>query len=110
VESSPASAIPRSEYPRPQFRRADWLCLNGEWQFEIDQGDSGWERGLAGRPLKERIEVPFCPESALSGIGNTDFMNAVWYQTYEGLIFEKISSASVCLFCYSCSYSYVCVT
>jgi hypothetical protein len=22
--------IPRSEYPRPQFVRSDWLCLNGE--------------------------------------------------------------------------------
>ena len=28
--------IPRSEYPRPQFVRSDWLCLNGEWQFEVD--------------------------------------------------------------------------
>ena len=38
--------IPRPEYPRPQFVRADWLCLNGPWQFEIDPGDSGLERGL----------------------------------------------------------------
>src|SRR5690606_31007722 len=27
-----------------------------------------------------RILVPFCPESTLSGIGNTDFLNAVWYR------------------------------
>ena len=39
-------STPRPEYPRPQFVRADWLCLNGEWQFEIDAGDSGLERGL----------------------------------------------------------------
>ena len=32
--------LPRPEYPRPQFVRSEWLCLNGEWQFEIDQGDS----------------------------------------------------------------------
>lgn len=74
------TAIPRSEYPRPQFERRDWLCLNGEWQFEIDYGDSGLERGLRERPLKERIQVPFCPESTLSGIGNVDFLNAVWYR------------------------------
>ncbi len=43
--------IPRPEYPRPQFVRADWLCLNGEWQFEIDPGDSGLERGLRDRAL-----------------------------------------------------------
>jgi beta-galactosidase/beta-glucuronidase len=74
------SLIPRSEYPRPQFVRADWLCLNGPWQFEIDQGDSGLDRGLVTRPLKQRITVPFCPESKLSGIGNPDYLNAVWYR------------------------------
>ena len=72
--------IPRSEYPRPQFVREDWLCLNGEWQFEIDQGDSGLERGLLQRELSDRILVPFCPESELSGIGNHDFLEAVWYR------------------------------
>ncbi|MCB1103110.1 MAG: beta-galactosidase [Opitutaceae bacterium] len=76
----PTPRIPRSEYPRPQFVRADWLCLNGPWQFEIDQGDSGLDRGLVAKPLKQRITVPFCPESKLSGIGNTDFLNAVWYR------------------------------
>ncbi len=30
--------------------------------------------------LDGKIEVPFCPESRLSGIGNTDFINAVWYR------------------------------
>ncbi len=28
--------IPRNEYPRPQLVRDNWLCLNGEWDFEID--------------------------------------------------------------------------
>lgn len=72
--------IPRSEYPRPQFVRPDWLCLNGEWEFEKDAGDSGLERGLRDRPLSERILVPFCPESSLSGIGDRDFLPAVWYR------------------------------
>ena len=72
--------IPRNEYPRPQFKRDQWLCLNGEWQFEIDNGDSGLERGLKERELKGKIIIPFCPESKLSGIGNPDFMNAVWYR------------------------------
>ncbi|MFF9647264.1 glycoside hydrolase family 2 protein [Kitasatospora aureofaciens] len=71
---------PRAEYPRPQFARTRWLCLNGEWQFEIDRSDSGLERGLRDRPLASRITVPFCPESELSGIGDTDFMEAVWYR------------------------------
>ena len=72
--------IPRSEYPRPQFVRDDWLCLNGEWQFEIDQGDSGIHRGLLERELSDTITVPFCPESKLSGIENHDYYNAVWYR------------------------------
>lgn len=71
---------PRSEYPRPQFARKDWLCLNGPWQFEIDYGDSGIKRGLLDRALKDQIIVPFCPESELSGVGHVDFMNAVWYR------------------------------
>jgi len=73
-------AVPRPEYPRPQLVRPDWLCLNGRWQFEIDQGDSGLERGLVQRRLQGEIVVPFCPESKLSGVGNTDFLNAVWYR------------------------------
>ena len=72
--------IPRSEYPRPQFVRDKWLCLNGPWEFEIDPADTGFERGMLERPLKGKITVPFCPESKLSGIEYTDFMNAVWYR------------------------------
>ena len=74
------NTIPRPEYPRPQFQRRAWLNLNGSWQFEIDQGDSGSERGLETRDLSGTITVPFCPESELSGIGNRDFLNAVWYR------------------------------
>jgi len=73
-------SVPRSEYPRPQFVRDEWLCLNGEWQFEIDNADSGRERGLLDKDLSGKITVPFCPESELSGVGNVDFMRAVWYR------------------------------
>ena len=50
--------IPRPEYPRPQFVRKEWLCLNGRWEFAIDQGDSGLERGLLSRPLAGQITFP----------------------------------------------------
>ena len=73
-------SIPRPEYPRPQFQRADWLNLNGEWEFEVDGGDSGIQRGLLTEPYTQQITVPFCPESTLSGIGHVDFMPAVWYR------------------------------
>ena len=74
------SQLPRPEYPRPQFVREPWSCLNGEWEFEIDAADTGLERGLLERALSDRITVPFCPESKLSGIGNQDYLNAVWYR------------------------------
>ena len=72
--------IERNEYPRPQFVRNEWVCLNGKWEFEIDQGDSGLERGLLKRKLKDHINIPFCPESKLSGICNKDYLNSVWYR------------------------------
>lgn len=73
--------IPRSEHPNPQFERSNWLNLNGEWEFEIDQSKSGLERKLyEADKLNSKIIVPFCPESTLSGVGETDFLNAVWYK------------------------------
>ena len=72
--------LPRGEYPRPQFARDDWTSLNGSWQFEVDFGNSGLERGLLDRPLEREITVPFCPESELSGIDLRDFMRVVWYR------------------------------
>ncbi|WP_372352276.1 glycoside hydrolase family 2 protein [Streptomyces sp. KL116D] len=74
------ATTPRPEYPRPQFVREAWLNLNGVWQFEIDRSDTGLERGLRERELTGSIVVPFCPESELSGVGDTDFLEAVWYR------------------------------
>lgn len=71
----------RLEYPRPQLVREDWLCLNGQWEFEIDHGESGEARRFYERPsLDGEITVPYCPESKLSGIENKDFMSCVWYR------------------------------
>lgn len=79
------AATPRPEHPRPDFERAAWQTLNGEWQFEIDKAGDGEARGLqSGKALAGRIIVPFCPESKLSGVGNTDHMKDVWYRrTFE---------------------------
>ena len=76
-----ANFIPRAEHPNPQFERENWLNLNGEWEFEIDNSVSGRERGLQhAEHLESKIIVPFCPESRLSGVENTDFLNCVWYR------------------------------
>ncbi len=73
--------IPRSEHPNPQFERENWENLNGEWEFEIDKSVSGKDRKFFEREhLDGKIIVPFCPESKLSGVGDTDFLNCVWYR------------------------------
>ncbi len=59
----------RTEHPNPQFRRESYECLNGTWEFEL-----GAAERKTNVPLKSVIEVPFCPESELSGVNNTDFI------------------------------------
>ena len=74
--------IYRAEHPNPQFMRERWMNLNGQWDFEIDQGNSGEARKLyePEQRFSQKIQVPFCPESKLSGIEYKDFMAAVWYK------------------------------
>lgn len=74
--------MPRPEYPRPQFVRADWMNLNGEWDYAFDPGDSGEERGWGkeGFAPEGKIVVPFCPECDLSGLRHRDFIAAIWYR------------------------------
>jgi beta-galactosidase/beta-glucuronidase len=78
-------SIPRQEYPRPQFVRDEWLNLNGEWNFEFDDENKGeQEKWYKAADFSQKITVPFCYQSALSGIGVTDFHDLVWYQrTFE---------------------------
>ena len=66
----------RPEHPTPQFERADWLNLNGEWELEIDPAKGA----DPAKPFSKKINVPFCPESRLSGVGYTDFMNTLYYR------------------------------
>lgn len=76
-----AADLPRSEYPRPQFERADWVNLNGTWTYSFDFGQTGGERGFTGsKGFDGKITVPFCPESKLSGVEHTDFIPCLWYQ------------------------------
>jgi beta-galactosidase/beta-glucuronidase len=58
---------PWPEYPRPRLQRSLWKNLNGVWRYRnAAAGD------LDSPPFGERLEnpvlVPFCLESALSGI------------------------------------------
>ena len=66
------------DHPCPQFRRADWLSLDGSWQFCFD------DDARFARPADVRhdcvIEVPYAPEALLSGVGDTGFHSRCWYQ------------------------------
>ena len=49
------SGTPWEIYPRPQLRRESYVNLNGPWKLTVEGKTSP-------------IQVPFCPESALSGV------------------------------------------
>lgn len=51
-------------HPRPQLRRETWMDLNGKWDFAVQADDKTPEM------FDRTILVPYCPESALSGIHN----------------------------------------
>lgn len=71
---------PRPEHPRPGFERTDWINLNGPWTCSLDPGKSGTARGQTqSTGFDTPITVPFCPESRLSGVAHTDFIEAMWY-------------------------------
>lgn len=74
-------SIPRPEHPKPQFQRDEWINLNGYWTYAFDFGRSGMERDFSSsQGFDNKILVPFCPESTLSEVEHTDFIEMMWYQ------------------------------
>ena len=76
---TPAVGLPRPEHPMPQMQRAEWLNLNGTWEFAEtnDAKDTSW---LSDKAYPDKIVVPFCRESKLSGLARTGFVTNVWYR------------------------------
>ena len=56
------SQKPLSEYPRPQFKRDSYICLNGYWEYAIKQMEEIPE------VFDGQILVPFSPEVEKSGV------------------------------------------
>jgi len=74
-ESILASAsVPFAEYPRPQFKRDSYLCLNGKWKFSIENNNS--------KVFSGEIILPFPPESRISGVERNIAKNDI-------LVYEK---------------------
>ena len=66
-------------YPRPQLVRQHWTSLNGAWRFCFDDARRiSSPQDIDVWPLQ--INVPFAPESAASGIADTGFHAACWYE------------------------------
>ncbi len=68
VEGRNLPDIPWNDYPRPQMKRKKWLCLNGQWDYEVQVN------GVSSKGVR-KIMVPFCPECLLSGI----------HESYDGV-------------------------
>ena len=74
-ESDKASSW--NEYPRPSFKRDSYLCLNGEWELYLISGENS--------DLLGNINVPFTPETRLSGINREK-------KDGESYVYKKIVS------------------
>ncbi len=73
AEVNPANVW--SGYPRPQLKRAEWLNLNGMWNYAITRKD-------AKAPVRYdgKILVPFGVESSLSGVAREVLPeDEIWY-------------------------------
>ena len=69
---------PLPDYPRPQLQRNNWQSLNGLWQYSVlpSSGNETIPSSFQGNIL-----VPFCIESALSGVQKTVGKDSIiWYE------------------------------
>lgn len=86
---------PLSEYPRPQFERKDWMCLNGQYDYSILPESAGMPEKYEGKIL-----VPFAVESELSGVGRPLKSNErLWYHRTFTLDDSFIGKRTILHFC-----------
>ena len=85
----------RNEYPRPHFRRDNWLSLNGIWEFEFDDNHDGEIRGIhSGKvKLEKEINVPFTYQYPDSGIGDKTFHDTLWYR--RSFVYDRAGERAI---------------
>ena len=65
------TGTPWTVYPRPQMRRDSYINLNGTWEFSVKKPEF----------TDKTIQIPFCPEALLSGIGeHFEEGEQLWYR------------------------------
>ena len=77
----------REEFPNPAFVRTCWKSLDGTWKFAFD-GDNIEEITY---PME--IQVPFCYQSKLSGIGTDEPHETVWYNRTFSVTEDELAGA-----------------
>jgi len=86
TEQAKNKEVPLNEYPRPQLQRTEWLCLNGKWDYKGGKSapnalNPQAEASFDG--LSQKILVPYCPESYLSGVQKKQEINLWYRRTFE---------------------------
>ncbi|MBL4676964.1 MAG: glycoside hydrolase family 2 [Mucilaginibacter sp.] len=86
TEQAQKAELPLNEYPRPQLQRTDWLNLNGKWDYT---GGKSAPNALNPQTVasfvgvNQKILVPYCPESYLSGVQKKQEINLWYRRTFE---------------------------
>ncbi|MFD0793098.1 glycoside hydrolase family 2 protein [Mucilaginibacter litoreus] len=86
TEQAQKAEVPLNEYPRPQMQRTEWLCLNGRWDYK---GGKSVPKALNPQTAAsfedggQKILVPYCPESFLSGVQKKQEINLWYRRTFE---------------------------
>ena len=62
IQGEALTGTPWQVYPRPMMERESYVNLNGVWDFSVSHDES------LPKSYDKQIRVPFCPESALSGL------------------------------------------
>ena len=86
---------PLAEYPRPQFERKNWICLNGEYDYAITG-----ENAAVPLEYEGKILVPFSVESEISGVGRALLPDQrLWYRRYFTLNDDFKGKRAILHFC-----------
>ena len=81
TEAAEKAPVPFPDYPRPQLQRSEWMNLDGKWDYigGKDVADVTTATQVPAFNTAEKINVPYPPESYLSGIQRKQEIN-MWYK------------------------------